>query len=71
MRPCISKHATVHAPDAMRNVTVDVHVTGLYRFKMRMRLGLWLVRLGVRIAGFEHLRVSLVTPDDEEGYCDA
>lgn len=35
----------------LEGTTLDLHITG--RFGWRIRLGLWFVRLGMRIAGAE------------------
>ncbi len=39
------------ASTIMRNVTMEVRVPGLRVAKMRVRVGVWIIRLAVRVAG--------------------
>ena len=37
--------------DVARHVTINIFVTGLKMYKIRMEIGLWLIRLAVAVMG--------------------
>lgn len=52
----------VRAGDVMRNATVTIKITGLRRWWMRVRLGLLLIRFGIRIMGSQCVVVDSEVP---------
>jgi hypothetical protein len=46
-----TRRVDVNAAKLMRNVTLDVHVTGIGRMPWRLRAGLQVIRLGALLAG--------------------
>ena len=51
-----SSSVKVSLADAVARTTMTVHVDT--RLTRRIRIGLWLVRLGARIAGFADVKAS-------------
>ncbi len=43
--------AEIHAPDLMRRLTVDIHVTGMAEYRVRLLLGVLIMRLAVFVLG--------------------